>query len=157
MTISGLTQYDGTTVSVVTDGGYLDDFEVSGGEIDLDSQVTHAVVGYKYKGIIKSFNLGFQIQADNTQTTMKAISEFGIRCVSTAGLKCGTSLYKMERVQELGQGDLNYLPPLPIDGTKYVQYTDDNKKEKFFYIVQDEPLPATVTGVLINGNYAVTQ
>lgn len=157
MTISGLSQYNGTTVSVVTDGGYLDDFEVSGGAIALENQVTHAVVGYKYKGTIKSFNLGFQAQADNTQTTMKAVTEFGIRCVSTAGLKCGTSLYKLERVQELGQGDLNYLPPLPVDGTKYVQYTDDLKKDKFFYIVQDEPLPATICAVMLNSQYAVQQ
>lgn len=157
MTITGLSQYNGTTVSVVTDGGYLDDFEVSGGQIELEAQTTHAVIGYKYKGIIKSFNLGFQVQTDNTQTTMKAVTEFGIRCVSTAGLKCGTSLYKLERVQELGQGDLNYLPPLPIDGSKYVQYTDDHQKEKFFYIVQDEPLPAQICGVMLNSQYAVTQ
>lgn len=156
-TITGLAQYNGTTVSLVTDGGYLDDFEVSGETINLDSQITVAVVGYKYKGMVKSFCLGFQARADNTQTTMKAITQFGIRCVTTAGLKCGASLYKLESVQELGQGDLNYLPPIPIDGTKYVTYTDDNQKDKYFYIVQDEPLPATVCAVMINSNYVVTQ
>lgn len=155
-TISGLSQYNGTTIGVVTDGGYLDDFQVSGGTINLGSQVTHAVVGYRYKGIIKSFCLGFQIQAVNTQATMKSISEFGVRCVSTAGLMVGTSLYDLEPVQELGQDDLNYLPPLPIDGTKFVQYSDDAEQDKYFYIVQDEPLPATVTAVMLRGAYSTT-
>lgn len=156
-TISGLSQYNGTTIGVVTDGGYLDDFDVSGGAIDLGSQVTHAVVGYRYKGIIKSFCLGFQLQADNTQITMKAITEAHIRCVATAGGEFGTSLYTLQPVQELGQNDLNYLPPIPIDGTKQVSYSDDNTKDKFFYIVQDAPLPMTVTSVLLNANYARTQ
>lgn len=154
-TISGLSQYNGRTVGVVTDGGYLDDFLVSGGEIDLGSQVTHAVVGFKYKGTVKSFCLGFQVKADNTQVTMKAIYQASLRFVSTAGGKFGSSPYRLEAVQELGQNDINYLPPIPIDGTKAVTYTDDNEKDKYFYLVQDEPLPMTATAVILDTKYAV--
>ena len=153
--ISGLTDYNGTTVSIVTDGGYLTDFDISGGTQDLGKQVTHAVIGYKYKGIIKSFSLGFQIQGVNTQRMEKAISEVGVRCVATAGLEVGSSLYHLEPVQELTQDDINYLPPLPIDGTKFVQFSDDNERDKFFYLVQDDPLPATVTTAIITANYTL--
>lgn len=155
--ISGLTNYNSTTVSIVTDGGYLRDFDISGGTQDLGKQVSHAVVGYKYKGIIKSFSLGFQIQGINTQRMMKAISEFGVRCVATAGLEVGSSLYHLEPVQELTQNDINYLPPLPIDGTKFVSFSDDNERDKFFYIVQEDPLPATVAAVIITANYTITR
>lgn len=156
-TISGLTDYIGMTLGVVADGGYLDDFVVDGsGEIDLGKQVTSIVVGYRYKGLIKSFCLGFQIQTVNTQTTVKNISEFAIRCVASAGLEVGSSPYKTEPVQLLTPDTLNYLPPVPMDGTKRVQYTDDAEEDKFFYVIQDAPLPAVVTGVLITGSYSVT-
>lgn len=155
-TVSGLADYNGTTVRVIADGGFLDDFAVSGGSISFNKQITHIVLGYKYKGIIKSFSLGFQAQGINSQRTMKALSEFGVRCVATAGLEVGASLYKLEKVQELSQDDINYLPPIPIDGTKYVSFSDDNEKDKFFFLVQDLPLPATVTTVIITGNYTLT-
>jgi hypothetical protein len=154
--ISGISQYNGQTIGVVTDGGYLSDFDVSGGEIAIGSQVTHAVIGYRYKGIIKSFCLGFQVQGSNTQTTFKAISRVGMRMVASAGGEFGSSLYKLEAIQELSQNDLNYLPPLPIDGTKYVSMVDDNTEDKYFYIVQDAPLPLHVAAVMIEANYAVS-
>jgi len=156
-TVSGLSLYNGTTVGVVTDGGYLDDFLVSGGSINLGSQVCSAVIGYRYTGIIKSFCLGLQINADNTQTTMKSISRVGVRTVSSAGGKFGSSIYRLEDIQELSQNDINYLPPIPIDGTKYISYLDDTEIDKFFYIVQSEPLPLTVTGVMIDAQMAVTR
>jgi hypothetical protein len=85
---------------------------------------------------------------------MKAICGAGVRTVSSAGGKIGSSLYELEPVQELGQNDLNYLPPLPIDGTKYVTYVDDNETDKYLYIVQDEPLPLHITSVMLEANYA---
>lgn len=152
--ISGLTQYIGTTIGVVTDGGFLDEFEITGDTLDLESQANHVVVGYTYRGVIKSFSLGFQISGENTQTTMKSITRTGIRCVSSAGGKFGASPYRMEPIQELSQDDLNYLPPLPIDGTAYVTYTDENERDKYFYVVQDEPLPLTITSVFVDANYS---
>lgn len=155
-TISGLTDYIGETIGVVTDGGYQSDFLVGGGaSIELPEQVTHAVVGYKYTGVIKSFCLGFQAGAANTQTTMKAISRVGLRTVASAGGKFGSSLYKLEDFQEQKQGDLNYLPPLPIDGTKYITYVDDNEQDKYFFVVQNEPLPFQLTSAIIEANYTV--
>jgi len=156
-TISGLSRFNGLEIGVVTDGGFLDTFTVSGGAIDLEDQVTHAVVGYIYRGLIKSFSLGFMVQGENTQTTMKAISRVGVRMVTSAGGNIGSSPYALEAVQELSQNDLNYLPPLPIDGTKYVTYSDDNQKDKYFYIVQDEPLPLHVVAVMVDCSYSFTR
>ena len=156
-TISGLTQYIGQTIGVVTDGGYLDDFEITGSTLDLGGPVLSIVVGYRYKGIIQSFPLGFQINAENTQTTMKAITRVGVRAVASAGGKIGSTLYRLQPVQELSQNDINYLPPLPIDGTKYITYVDDNEKDKVFFVVQDIPLPFVVTSVMLDANYSFTR
>lgn len=155
-TLSGLSQYNGQLVGVVTDGGYLDDFTVSGGAIAFDQPTCSVVVGYKYTGLIKTFCLGFQFQGANTQTTLKEVARVGVRCVASAGLKIGTSLYDLQDVQQLSQNDLNYLPPLPIDGTKYVDYWDESEEDKFIYLVQDQPLPAHICNMPIECNYAVS-
>lgn len=155
--LSGLSQFNGQTVGVVTDGGYLNDFVISGGTLDLGQQACSVVVGYRYRGVIKSFCLGFQAGAENTQATMKAICRAGLRTVSSAGGKFGTDMYHLEPVQQLEQGNLNYLPPPPIDGTKYIDYVDDNRFDKFFYIIQDEPLPLVVTCVMVDANYSATR
>lgn len=155
--LSGLTQYNGETIGVVTDGGYLNDFTISGGTLDLGSEVLSVVVGYRYKMTIKSFALGFQAGAENTQTTMKAINRVGIRFVASAGGKFGSTLYRMQPIQKLSQNDLNYLPPLPMDGTEYISYTDDNERDKYFYIVQDLPLPMVVVCVMVDANYSATR
>jgi len=154
-TISGLSRFNGTEIGIVSDGGYYDAVTVSGGAVTLDKQVTHAVVGLLYRGTIKSFSLGFQVQGRNTQTTMKAVSRIGVRCVASAGGKFGTTPYRLEPVQEMSPDDLNYLPPLPIDGTKYMTYSDDNKLDKYFYIIQDEPLPFHVCCVMVDAQYTV--
>lgn len=155
--LTGLSRFNGLTPAVVTDGGFLDDIAVSGGVLDLPDQATHAVVGYKYRGVIESMPMGFQVQGENTQTTMKAISRVGVRAANSVGGKFGTSPYKLEPVQELTPNDLNYIPPLPIDGTKYVDIADDNQLDKRFYLVQDEPGPFVATVLMVDANYAVTR
>ena len=155
--LSGLPFADNTVVSVVADGGYLNDFTCLGGAIALATEVTNVWVGLGYQGIIKSFSLGFQIQGLTTQQTMKAINQFGCRTVTTAGLEVGSTLYGMEPVQSLSPNDLNYLPPIPMDGTKFIQYTDDNLRDKYFYAVQNLPLPATIVDLIVSAQYTVQQ
>lgn len=155
-TITGLSQYNGTTVAVCADGGYDDDFAVSGGTLTLEGQVTQVVVGYRYRGLYKSFGLGFQIRNENTQITTKTINQADMRLVNSSGGKCGTTLYDLRDIQELGQQEINYLPPIPIDGTKRVDgFTDESETDKYFYIVQDLPLAFCVAAAFLTGEYTV--
>ena len=156
--LTGLTRFNGQTVSVVSDGGYENDYVVSGGTIDLNQATTSVCVGYKYSGTIKTFSLGFQIQLENTQITEKAVYEIYLRTGGTAGGLVGTSLYAMSKVQRWKSGELiNYLPPLPIDGTIQVDVTDISEQDKYIYIVQDKPLPMNVAALMLNVNYAYTK
>lgn len=153
--ISGMTQYIGTTVGINADGAFIGTQPVTGDTLSFGAQqITSIVVGYQYTGIIKSMSLGFVVQGTNTQVTQKEVNRFSVRCVNTLGLKVGTSLYGLQDVQERTQSDINYLPPAPIDGTKDVDCTDTSEEDKFFYIVQDQPLPANVTSFMVTANYA---
>jgi len=151
--LSGLSQYNGQTISLVADGGYVQDYLVSGGVIAMGRQVSHVSVGYPYMGVIKSFCLGFQIQGSNTQITMKAINEINARCIGTMGGKVGTDPYNLVPIQELEQSMINYLPAIPIDYTKKVPFVDDHEQDKYFYAVQDVPGPMTLTALAITAQY----
>ena len=155
-TITGLNRFNGFEVAVVADGKFIDTYTVSGGEIELDEQVTQAVVGYLYEGVVKSFVLGFQVQGENTQATMKTITQVGLRVVNSAGGKFGTNRYDLEPVQELDEGDLNYLPPPLMNQTKFLDNLDESERDKNFYIVQDVPLPFQLTSTIIEAEYAVS-
>jgi hypothetical protein len=153
-TITGLTAFAGDTMSVVADGGYLGDFVVSGGgEISLGKPVTSAWVGFGYEGLIKSFNLGFQLQGLNTQVTVKNMNRVGLRMVNSAGGKIGTSLYRMVDVQEFKTAGFFDLPPLPMDGDVFTPYNDDFNRTKSLYIKQDKPLPFNISAVVAEVNY----
>lgn len=151
--VPSMARFNSTSVKVVADGGFLDDFTVSGGAIPLGEEVTSVVVGYGYTGVVESFPLGFQLQANNTQDTQKIISRVGLRCHDTSGGRFGTTQYRLDPVQKLTQDDLNYLPPQPINETVMVDYTDDSAIDKGFLLVQDIPLPMTITASLIECNY----
>lgn len=154
--LSGLGQFNGTTVGIVADGGYIEDREISGGTTSFDAEITSVVIGYRYKGHIKSFSLGFQVQGANTQTTLKAINRIGIRTTASAGGEIGSTPYHTQPVQELKGDELNYLPPLPIDGTQYVTYTDDTEEDKYFHVIQDVPLPFHVCAAMVEAQYATS-
>lgn len=154
ISVGSLTQYNGLTIGLVTDGGFLTTATVSGGTVTFPNQTTSVVFGLQYTGIIKSMCLGFVFQGHNTQATYKEVSKFSVRCVNTMGLKVGPSLYDLTDVQLRTPTDINYLPPSPIDGTQDVEITDDSEEDKFVYIVQDQPLPACITNFMVEADYA---
>lgn len=151
--VTGLSQYNGQEVAVVKDGGFLAKFTVSGGAIDLGTEATLIWIGYSYIGVIKSFCFGFQNGGKDTQATFKTIGRVGVRVATSAGLKVGSSRYELEEIQKREQGDLNYLPPTPMDGTQYVYLGDIPELDKFLWMVQDLPLPATICAMLLDTDY----
>ncbi len=154
--VSGLTV--GEEYSVVGDGGYLQEFTADeSGEIDLGREITVAYVGYKYEGLIKTFNLGFSTQNGvNTQTTPKNLVRAYIKYVFSAGGEIGSSLYNMEKIQLFNPLGFYDLPPLPIDGmSDPVQYSDDSDKNKCIYIRQQTPVPLHITGIFSEVKYVM--
>ena len=151
---SGLEHLEGETVSVVGNGGYIGDFTVENGTIDISSanvnKVGTAIIGLKYKGILKSPNLGLDIASQGTQTfsNMKNIYKIGLYTCFSAGGKCGSNLYDLSEIQEFNTEGLYDIPPLPMDDYTEILYEDDYDREKHYFIVQDSPLPFHLTAVV---------
>lgn len=153
-TITGLSRFNGQTVRVVADGGYLNDFLVSNGSINLGQEVAHIVVGLGYDALIKTFNLGFAFQGQNSQIVAKNLYRAGIRLVHSAGGKLGTTMYSLQDIQLFNPAGMFDLPPMPIDGDEEVSYVGESQDDKFIYIVQDLPLPFEITSLFAQIEYS---
>lgn len=148
----GLEHLEGEVVSVDGNGGYIGDFVVENGQIDITSanvnKVGTAIIGIKYKGILKSPNLGIQLQGTQTFTNMKNIYKIGLNLSFSAGGKIGDSLYHLEEVQDYNPEGLFDTPPLPIDEYKEINYEGGYDKEKHYFVVQDKPLPFHISAII---------
>lgn len=149
---TGLEHLEGKNVSVVADGGYVGDFVVKNGIVDISnagkSKADICIIGLRYDGIIKSFNLGFNIQGVSTQTLPKNIYKAVIRFVFSAGGLFGDNLYDLVPIQKFNPDGLYDNIPLPMDGDEEISYSGDYSEDKRFYIVQREPLPLQVAMVV---------
>lgn len=148
--ITGLSEYNGRTFSVVADGGYLGEFVVSNGVIDLGREATSIVYGLPYRGELKTFTIGNIVNAVNLQTHKKRISEFVLRFVNSGGLNIGTDLYDLQAVQYFNPTGFLDLPPLPMDGDERRQVSDTHDSSKCIYVTQTLPLPVNLTMIQYN-------
>ena len=149
---SGLEHLEGETVAVVGNGGYIGDFVVQDGQVDISNanvnKVGSAIIGLKYKGILKSPNLGLMLQGTQTFTNMKNIYKMSLQFSFSAGGKIGSNLYDLAEVQDFNPEGLYDVPPLPMDDFKEIEYSDDYDKEKHYFVVQDSPLPFHITAII---------
>lgn len=149
---SGLEHLEGETVSVNGNGGYVGDFVVENGCVDITSANTNkvgsAIIGLKYRGMLKSPNLGVQAEAQQTYTSMKNLYSMILKLSFSAGGKVGDSLYDLDEVQDFDPNGLFDTPPLAMDSDKEILIKGDYDKEKHYYVVQDSPLPFTITMVV---------
>lgn len=148
----GLEHLEGETVGVVGNGGYIGDFVVENGQIDITpanvNKVATAIIGLKYKGILKSPNLGVQLQGTQTFSNMKNIYKIGLSFSFSAGGKVGDSLYYLTEIQDFNPEGLLDTPPLPMDEYKEINYEGDYAKEKHYFVVQDKPLPFHISAII---------
>lgn len=157
---SGLDYLEGKTVAVVGNGGYVGDFVVTDGKVDISSanvnKIGNAIIGLKYKGVLKSPNLGLQYQDGQTFTSMKNITKVILQLSFSAGGEIGNSLYKLEKIQKFNPEGLLDVPPLPMDnGFQEILLSGTYEKDKHYYIVQKEPLPFNINSIIPECNQVI--
>ncbi|MBO4516730.1 hypothetical protein J5751_04870 [bacterium] len=142
--------YYNKTISVIGDGGYIGDFEVSNsGVVNFNRQLSVATIGFKYLSTAKSLNLGYDVEGNNTQITNKNISKVDIRFINSAGGKFGTDRYDLETIQEFDPNGHYDSIPLLMNGDIERHILDNWDKQKAYYIIQDQPLPLNVNMITL--------
>ena len=149
---SNLEHLEGETVAVVGNGGYIGDFVVQNGQVDISEANTNkvgtAIIGLKYKGVLKSTNLGLMLQGTQTFTNPKNIYKVGLNLSFSAGGKIGDDMYHLNAVQDFNPDGLFDVPPLPIDSYKEINYSGTYDRDKNYFVVQDSPLPFHITMIV---------
>lgn len=147
--IGGLWHLEGATVSAHFDGYVTHGLVVSRGEITLPDgyEATITTVGLPYSGEIETLPLVLQTREGSAHTNVQNIASVVVRAVDTRGIKVGITGAQLEDVDaryggEIGLDDVtqrDYKVTLPGSWEPSTTLT----------IVQNQPLPAHITGVFL--------
>lgn len=143
--IKGLNRFDGMEMRVVADGNDLGDYLIEGGTLSLPNQHSVIHIGYNYVGIMKSLNLGYQIQGVSTQLTAKSIVSIILRLFNSWGGECGSDIYNLEEISEFSNNGNYDEPPMPINGDEVRNIRDNFEKSKQYFILQKKALPFNIS------------
>lgn len=151
-TLTGLDHLEGSTVSIVADGGQHPQVVVTDGSVALDRQVSVAHVGLPYTGWLVTMDLEGATQAGSSQTKRKSVVAMGFRFLNTLFCKFGTNYYKLNQIY-MRSGSMNMdRPPLPFTGDRKEIYGNNEndaidggwEREKYAIVSQDLPFPCKV-------------
>lgn len=149
-TFTGLEHLEGESIVAVTDGGVNGDYIVANGSISLANQKQAGVchLGLRYIGFAKTMALEGGGANGPAQTKPKSISNLGIKFYQTLGAKFGTDPYDMQRVDFRSTSDITNRPAPLFTGDKEVPLQDTWDSDKSVYLIQENPLPCTVTAIV---------
>ena len=140
----------GKTVTVLGDGGVIKDLTVSGQYLTLPYQVFYAIVGYGYRGILRTLPIEPQLSIP-VGGKEKTVNKIVIKLLDSLGVKYSTkdhAEYKTVQPAFFTEGvDYYDRPPRLFSGSKDVPEIGSTRKEKRVTIVQDDPLPCFIQGI----------
>jgi len=149
--IGGLWHLTGQTVTVLGDGGVIKDLTVSGQYLTLPYQVFYAIVGYGYRGILRTLPIEPQLSIP-VGGKEKTVNKIVIKLLDSLGVKYSTkdhAEYKTVQPAFFTEGvDYYDRPPRLFSGQKDVPEIGSTRKEKRVTIVQDDPLPCFIQGII---------
>jgi hypothetical protein len=149
-TISGLDHLEGETVSMLGNGSVYADRAVASGAItSIDPAVSKAMVGLGYTTTIRTLRSDAGAEDGTAQGKIKRVFEIVIRVINTLGLKTGPDSTNLDTVKFRGGDDpMDTSPPL-FSGDKVIKHRGGWDREGQITIVQDQPLPMTVSAVIV--------
>jgi hypothetical protein len=149
-TITGLQHLEGETVTVFADGYVVEEQVVENGQITLQFEASTITAGLPYSGEIETLPLAMASDRGTANADRQMMESVTVRVKMTRGLKVGTGgegsngdLFeiKQRELEELDQ-------PIQLATTDYEQNLGAQwNNGATIRVVQDYPLPATVTAL----------
>jgi hypothetical protein len=149
-TLFGLDYLEGQTVSILADGGVIDPQVVTNGSITLDNPASLVTVGLGFQAQLQTMPLDINGSDGTIQGKRKSISALTVLCVNTRGLKAGSTFAEdvLVAIKELSPSTILGDPIPLITGQERVVMDPSWDVEGQICLQQDNPLPATVLGVV---------
>lgn len=145
----GLDFLEGESVSILADGGVVGPMTVSGGQITLPNPASLVTIGLGFQAQLQTMYLDpGSPDGGTTQGKRKNISALTVRVVNTRGLSVGDTFASLVDVKELTPFVTlgNPIPLITWDERTVMPPGWDTPGQ--ICIQQDNPLPATVIGVI---------
>jgi hypothetical protein len=148
--VRGLWHLVGETVQILADGNVVPEREVSSeGEITLDAPATRVIVGLKFRPLARTLPLSTNNAV--IENRRKRVVEIAARVTQSRGLKWGPSLRDEDLVEIKERTDEPYGAPVRDQhGIDYAVMNSGFDEGGQIWMVQDNPLPATVTGLVLD-------
>jgi hypothetical protein len=147
--LSGLDHLEGKEVAILTNAGVHVSQTVTSGEISLEWGATKVHVGLPYTSILQTMRLEAGQAEGTAQGKIKRIHTAIARLHNTIGCKIGPDLDNLDTISFRSAGDaMDEIPPI-FTGDKIVSFRGGTTRDAFVYIVQEDPLPLTVLGIIL--------
>ena len=146
-TVSGLDHLEGEAVQILADGATHADKTVTGGEIALDRPAAVAHVGLPYSSLIETLSLEAGSLDGTAQSKQKRINRATVRLLDTLGCRVGRDRTLDEVLFRSSADPMDEGPPL-FTGDKTVEFPAGWEREMTVVVLQDLPLPCTVTAIV---------
>jgi hypothetical protein len=153
-TVVGLSHLENEQVIILADGIVVRGKSVLHGRVTLDTPASRVNVGLSYRCVAK--NLPITTQSGVIENKRQRVVAMQMRVKDTAGLKIGTDI---NHLYDVDTKDIEHYDSASLlnNGLQYMYmepiWTDDVR----FYLVQDDPLPATVLGHVMEVDVGDTQ
>ena len=150
--LTGLEHLEGRNVSVLADGAVHPDVQVVGGQITLQYETSHAVVGLAFESEVRPHLPEIPTEEGTSMTRVQKISSLAISLYRSLGMEIGVDHSEDgERIEEQP-----FRRPTDLTGRAVPLYTGvypmtfmegfDRKSE--YFIRQRQPLPLTVLSIV---------
>ncbi len=144
-TVSGLGHLEGAEVSILADGNVQPQQVVGGGKITVQHPASTIIVGLPYTADLAT--LAIDAGEPTVQGKRKKVSAVTLRLENSRGLKVGPDSATLVEVKE--RGDQPYGQAIPLTtGDQRVLLPPSWNTQGSVWIRQDNPLPATILGVI---------
>lgn len=150
-TLTGLDHLEGETIKAVVDGNVRSDLVVTGGSVTLPFTFTRATAGLPYEAVIETLPLAIATREGWNVGKRQQAASVIVRVVKTRGLAVGPKddpayLFPLKPRSDEAFGEPNALKT----GDYEVAMAPAIEGETKIVIKSDEPLPMTVTAVLLD-------
>lgn len=149
-TVNGLYHLEGKTVSILGDGAVMPQQVVKNGTVSLQQAASTIHIGLPIIGDLQTLPFSCEMPAFG-QGRQKNVNRVWLRVRNSSGVAAGTSLdalvpYKQRTTEAYGS------PPNWMSGVIEIEPTDEWNDDAQIYVRQTDPLPVTVSSIVIEAS-----
>lgn len=149
-TVSGFDHLEGETLTLLADGGVVEDKVVENGTVSLEAQTSYLVGGLSYTGLIETMPLELLLNMGITPGKTKTISQINLMFRNSLGVSYGYDPYNLQRIGFRRGGQFTDRPTRLFSGVKDLPGFDLWDAQRHVWVVQKVPYPCTLNAMVVD-------